>query len=124
MQFVAPAQIFLVLWLLAATAPAATALMNGSLVALTDVRSKDLQILPLENDSPDGSIEDETFTIIDAGGSTDVTALIYLALTKGDCPVDFVSVESSIEYSTGKEPIALSHALLHTAVQRHRPRGA
>ena len=124
MQFVAPAQIFLVLWLMAATAPAATALMNGSLVALIDVRSKDLQILPPTDDSSDESVEGDTFSIIDAARSVDVTALIFLALTEGNRTLPFFRNESSVFFKDGERPIALSHSLLHTAVQRHRPKVA
>lgn len=122
MQFVAPAQIFLVLWLLAATAPTATALMNGSLVALTDVRSKDLQLLPATDDSSDEAAGDDVFTFIDATRAADAATLIFLALSEGEGHVPFVPSEGTISYVRGEAPIALSHSLLHTSVQRHRPR--
>jgi hypothetical protein len=124
MQFVAPAQIFLVLWLLAATAPTATALMNGSLVALIDARSKDLQILPPADDSQDEATEGEAFTLINATHSPDVATFIFLALAEGDHPTPLAAGEESLSYGSGEQPIALSHSLLHTALQRHRPKVA
>lgn len=124
MQFVAPAQIFLVLWLLAATTPAATALMNGSLVALVDVRSKDLQLLTPADDSADEATEGEAFTFIDAARSPDVGTFIFLALPEGDCPLLAAAGEDLISQDQGEQPIALSHSLMHTAVQRHRPKVA
>jgi hypothetical protein len=122
MQFVAPAQIFLVLWLLAATAPAATALMNGSLVALIDARSKDLQVLPPEGGTSNEAAEGDAFTFIDATHATDVATLIFLALSEGDGAIPFVAREDTISFGSGEQPIALSFSLLHTAVQRHRPK--
>jgi hypothetical protein len=122
MQFVAPAQFFLVLWLLAATAPAATALVNGSLVALIDARSKDLQILLPEERTLDEVAQGDAFTFIDATHSTDVTTLICLALSQGDAAIPFVARENTVSYVSGEQPIALSFSLMHTAVQRHRPK--
>jgi hypothetical protein len=122
MQFVAPAQFFLVLWLLAATAPAATALVNGSLVALIDARSKDLQFLPPGESTLDEAAQGDAFTFIDATHATDVTTLIYLALSQGDGAIPFVAREDTVSYGSGEQAFALSFSLLHTAVQRHRPK--
>jgi hypothetical protein len=124
MQFVAPAQIFLVLWLLAATAPAATALVNGSLVALIDARSKDLQILSPVEDSSDKATDPDAFAFFDASHASDVTALIFLALSEGNRSLPFPAVEESVSNFFGEQPVALSSSLLHTGVQRHRPRVA
>jgi hypothetical protein len=125
MQFVAPAQIFLVLWLLAATAPTATALMNGSLVALTDVRSKDLQLLPATDDDSDEAAEGDVFAFIDATRATDAAAFIFLALSESKRSLPLVPVQGCItSYAPEKPPIAVSHSLLHTSLQRHRPKGA
>jgi hypothetical protein len=122
MQFVAPAQFFLVLWLMAATAPAATALMNGSLIAITDVRSKDLLLLPASDDQRDDATEGDAFTFIDATHGTDVTTLICLALSEGERSTPFSVAEGHISFGSGEKPVALSLSLLHTTVQRHRPR--
>jgi hypothetical protein len=122
MQFVAPAQIFLVLWLLAATAPAATALVNGSLVGIIDARTKDLQLLPSTGDQSGDATADDTFTFLDASRGGDVTTLICLALSEGEHSLPFSTVEWTVSFSSGEQPIALSFSLLHTAVQRHRPR--
>jgi len=122
MQFVAPAQIFLVLWLMAATAPTATALMNGSLAAIIDARSKDLQLLSPSDDHADDATEDDSFTFIDATHGADVTTLICLAISEGDRSLPVPVAEGTISFGSGEQPIALPLSLLHTTVQRHRPR--
>jgi hypothetical protein len=124
MQFVAPAQIFLVLWLLAATAPAATALVNGSLTGLIDARSKDLQLLPATGDRGDEAAQGgDSLAFIDARGA-DVAPLLFLALSERDWPQPFIAVHETNFCAPGEQPIALSTSVLHTAVQRHRPRVA
>ena len=122
MQFVAPAQIFLVLWLLAATAPTATALMNGSLVAVIDARSKDLQLLPSTDGRSDEAEEGDGFTLIDATLSADAAGLIFIALADDGCSLSLHAGENTIFWITEEARVALSHSLLHTSVQRHRPR--
>jgi hypothetical protein len=125
MQFVAPAQIFLVLWLLAATAPAATALVNGSLTGLIDARSKDLQLLPAMGDRADEAAQRaDSLTFIDATRGADVAPLLFLALSERDWPQPFIAVHETNLCASGEQPIALSASVLHTAVQRHRPRSA
>jgi hypothetical protein len=123
MQFVAPAQIFLVLWLLAATAPAATALVNGSLTGLIDTRAKDLQLLPATDDRADEATQGgDSLAFIDATRGADIAPLLFLALSEGVWQRPFIAVHETSFCASGEQPIALSTSLLHTTVQRHRPR--
>jgi hypothetical protein len=124
MQFVAPAQIFLVLWLLAATAPAATALVNGSLIALSDAQSTDFPPLFHKGDDQDATAADERFTFLDAACGSDVASLIFFALANGDRPHVPGTSEDATFHFPGEQPIALSTSVLQTAVQRHRPKVA
>ena len=124
MQFVAPAQIFLVLWLLAATAPAATALVNGSWSALIDAQSKDLHLPPPVREDADDATDSDGFALIEGSRAANLTTLLFLALSEGDCPPPALIAEDIISHGSEAQRIALPHSLLHTAVQRHRPRGA
>jgi hypothetical protein len=119
-QFVAPAQLFLVLWLFATTAPAATALVNGSLAALIDAQPIDLQVPNSAKDSGQ-SIGSSRRIAVDLNAKSDVARVILFALAQDE--IIPVSPDRIGTTSFSQEtPLALSPSVLHTEVQRHRPR--
>ncbi|HET6410303.1 MAG TPA: hypothetical protein VFG14_20600 [Chthoniobacteraceae bacterium] len=122
MQFVATAQIIFVLWLLAATAPAATALVNGSLTVLIDARTKDLQLSPASGESPGEALDGEDSGAIDFAGPANLSTLFFFNVS-GEEHLFSVIVSEGFEIQvTEAPPFARSLSLLHTGLQRHRPR--
>ena len=104
MPALSSAQLVVMLWLLAvAAAPAATALMNGSLVPLAsewrEVRAESGVVLTVDE--------------------REIKRAQHRAVVS---PVDFSSIPAFQKVEAGEQVVTL--AWLHTGVQRHRPRGA
>jgi len=101
MQFLSPAHLVFVLWLLAAAAPVATVLINGSMVPLvgTNVRAEEVASF-VESKVQESRVQSRPRASIAHGGE-DVGPLGFGLWTS---PV--------------------SSSVLHTELQRHRPRVA
>jgi hypothetical protein len=105
MSALSPAQLVLVLWLLTAAAPAATALVNGSLGAWLPV-GVECQAKPESRaTSVEKKAREEMGDVVRSTAGT------------------FRAVVASFVVENGVQP-ALAVSLLHTELQRHRPKVA
>ncbi len=100
MQFISPAQIVFVLWLLTAAAPAATVLINGALLPVNSVTEQRFEVVVAKVQQPARS----------EAGKQPIVPLPRL--------------EDSDLWTVGSWSEPITSSILHTDVQRHRPRVA
>ena len=107
MQFLSPTQLILVLWLLATVAPAATVLLNGSMVPLP--------ALALETSL-------SHFTGMDRTVKRSTAPVQVAARQRRVAP--FSKAKVAVQLSTGTVEVAPAPAVsvVETAVQRRRPK--
>lgn len=103
MPFLSTTQLVLVLWLLTAAAPAATALLNGSLSAWMPVGMQ-WRIGGTERDS---AVEEES--------ASELRKEVRVAVRK------FSRATAEVP-AVQWEGVAPAASVLHTALQRHKPR--
>ena len=109
-------QLLLALWLLATVAPAATALLNGSVMPFAVAETK----------SKVAARESTTVLVSESNIGKDETPVGGLAC---DCEIDnrpYASPNLSVESfrSAGDTPPARCSSVLQTELQRHRPKVA
>lgn len=98
MQLLSPAHLVFVLWLLAAAAPVATVLINGAMVPLTGT-----------------NVRIETTAVVEAKTEE--------AKVQNRPRVSIARHEDTFGAWTAEVPApGISSSLLHTELQRHRPR--
>jgi hypothetical protein len=100
MQFVSPAQIVFVLWLLTAAAPAATVLINGVMLPVSSATEQRLEVIVSKVQQPSRSQVRKQQPSV--------------PLSRG--------AEDSALWTVGSWSEPITSSILHTAVQRHRPR--
>ncbi len=107
MQFLSPAQLILVLWLIAAAAPVATVLINGALVPLAG--AQDCQMTRAGEDASGfAASEMAAAWAVDGASKMVVRPARALIFAKADgCPARIPAI-----------------SVLQTALQRHRPKPA
>ena len=127
MQFVAPAQILLVLWLLAATAPAATVLINGSLSALIESQADDGQTQQRRTlNERSQATREEKVSEADADDVASILPPVSSSIA-WYCDRLFVASRPTEAHESPPTDVhrrTVSFALLHTDLQRHRPKAA
>lgn len=124
MQFVVPAQLVLVLWLLATTAPAATALVNGSLIGFIEIQpdgvAKPVRAIAVQRNTPsqEASKEadaDDVPSIVPAFSPAEHWTPSRFSLEAMSCG----GISDQCAFAADP-PISLP--VLNTALQRHRPK--
>jgi hypothetical protein len=114
MQFLSPAQLVLVLWLLAAAAPAATVLMNGSMLPLTFYGTE-------ETAQPAPTAGKSEASPVKSAQRVAVLAEVWTRSVGTDLQAE--SVSGKLPQGQIAHPASVS-SVLHTGVQRHRPKAA
>jgi hypothetical protein len=103
MPFLSTTQLIIILWLLAAAAPAATVLISGSMMPWS---------------APAAASETRTATTR-AVTSAKHAIIQEKAVVPG---ADIFCETSTAALGSEQRPLGISLGLLHTAVQRHRPK--
>lgn len=124
MQFILPAQIFVVLWLFAATAPAATALMNGSMAVFFDGRTGDTTVRVAR--VPDRAQAEARTDESDPGAPVSFSGYdLHATFTfEGATVLKRDATISQQEAAEEQAQHSLALPIIHTELQRHRPKGA
>lgn len=117
-QLLTPAQILLVLWLLAAAAPAATVLMNGSLLPIASACTSEPRTAKEEEERLEEELSNEQ--AID--GAVLWLGANWLCGEYGSPRSnDNEAIWARVDVAEGPRPLP-GTSVLSSAVQRHRPK--